>query len=171
MTWSTENKDDITSCAIRCNGRALQEDYRWELLEEYIWKLTRLEQKATALHNGLPNSNTWDYRRDSSYNSLRESYDYLAICCLDDHWGDAIRRRIKEDFLDIDEYARQHIEITSDRMKVQYDLEASQVNTWLPGGDKVKVYRPRKKIEKFTKLQQQWGGPYTVLDRTNEVVY
>jgi hypothetical protein len=63
---------------------------------------------------------------------------------------------------DIHHYARQHLKLASDRMKIRYDKSANSAGYHEgPTGTK----------GKSPKLQSSWEGPYKVITRINDVVY
>jgi len=66
-------------------------------------------------------------------------------------------------------FARQHLEVASDRMKARYDQLANSAD--FQEGDSVWLYRPIRKRGKSPKLQTCWEGPYTIITRINDVVY
>jgi hypothetical protein len=70
---------------------------------------------------------------------------------------------------DAHHFARQHLEVASDRMKTRYDQLANSAG--FQEGDRVWLYRPIRKRGKSPKLQTCWEGPYTVITRINDVVY
>jgi hypothetical protein len=66
-------------------------------------------------------------------------------------------------------YARRHLRVASDRMKVRYDrLSNSAV---FQEGDRVWLYRPTRTRGRSPKLQSAWEGPYKVITRIIDVVY
>ena len=70
---------------------------------------------------------------------------------------------------DTHHFARQHLEVASDRMKARYDQLANSAD--FQEGDSVWLYRPIRKRGKSPKLQTCWEGPYTIITRINDVVY
>jgi hypothetical protein len=69
---------------------------------------------------------------------------------------------------DIHHFARQHLQVASDRMKARYDQLANSAG--FQAGDRVWLYRPTRKKGKSPKLQTCWEGPYNIT-RINDVVY
>jgi hypothetical protein len=69
---------------------------------------------------------------------------------------------------DIENYARQHLKLASDRMKIRYDKLANSAGS--QEGDRVWLYRPTSTKGKLQKLQSSWEGPYKIVDRINDVV-
>jgi hypothetical protein len=70
---------------------------------------------------------------------------------------------------DIQNYARQHLKLVSDRIKTRYDRLANCAAYDV--GDKVWLYRPTRTKRKSPKLQSSCEGPYKVVNRINDVVY
>jgi hypothetical protein len=69
---------------------------------------------------------------------------------------------------DIHPYARQHLNLASDRMKTWYDKIAN--STGYHEGDRVWLYRPICVKGKSLKLQSSWQGSYKVVTWINDVV-
>ena len=69
----------------------------------------------------------------------------------------------------VQEFARSHLKLVSDRMKERYDSSAD--GTLLERGDPVWLYNPQRKKGKSPKLTRPWQGPYMVTKRINDVVY
>jgi hypothetical protein len=65
---------------------------------------------------------------------------------------------------DTHHYARRHLRVASDRMKVRYDRLANSAG--FQEGDRVWLYRPTR-----TRGRSAWEGPYRVINRINDVVY
>nr|WP_253310135.1 reverse transcriptase domain-containing protein [Rickettsia endosymbiont of Ceutorhynchus assimilis] len=80
-------------------------------------------------------------------------------------YADEVRARL----LGIHDFAREHIQLASDRMKTRYDLKANSVG--FQEGDLVWLYNPVRKKEVSPKLSSAWEGPYRVIKRINDLVY
>jgi hypothetical protein len=70
---------------------------------------------------------------------------------------------------DIHHYARQHLKLTSDRMKTRFYKLANSAG--YHEGDRVWLYCSTSTKGKSPKLQSSWEGPYKVVTRINVVVY
>jgi hypothetical protein len=81
-----------------------------------------------------------------------------------DHAADLVNRQ-----QDIQNYARQHLKLASDRMKTRYDKLANSAG--YHEGDRAWLYRPNRTKGKSPNLQSSWEGPYNVVTRINDVVY
>ena len=66
-------------------------------------------------------------------------------------------------------FARQHLEVASDRMKARYDQLANTAG--FQEGEIVWLYRTIRKRGKSPKLQTCMEGPYTITTTINDVVY
>jgi hypothetical protein len=80
-------------------------------------------------------------------------------------YSDNLEARLEQ----IQEFARDHLKIASDRMKERYD--SSVDGALLERGDPVWLYNPQRKKGKSPKLTRPWKGPYLVIKRINDVVY
>ena len=69
----------------------------------------------------------------------------------------------------IHEFARQKMTIECNRMKKTYDYKISCKD--YKDGDLVWLYNPRRSKGRCPKLQRPWEGPYTVIQKLNDVVY
>ena len=67
-------------------------------------------------------------------------------------------------------YARQHIRIKSDKMKLHYDAHHHE-EAQLQEGTPVWLYNPQRKRGRSPKLQRNWQGPYVVIKKINDLVY
>jgi hypothetical protein len=81
----------------------------------------------------------------------------------------AYAAELAERLRDTHMFARQHLQVASDRMKARYDQLANSAD--FQERDRVWLYRPIRKRGKSPKLQTCWEGPYTVITRINDVVY
>ncbi|GFX43848.1 retrovirus-related Pol polyprotein from transposon 412 [Trichonephila clavipes] len=61
---------------------------------------------------------------------------------------------------------RERIGMASEKMKTRYDVRAAGHDF----RDKVWLWKPKHRKGLSPKLQTNWGGPYTVLKRLNDVV-
>lgn len=59
--------------------------------------------------------------------------------------------------------------MSSDNMKRRYDRQAHQLN--LEIGAIVWLYNPKRTRGVCPKLQTKWEGPYTVLEKINDVIF
>ncbi|GFS47182.1 retrovirus-related Pol polyprotein from transposon 412 [Trichonephila clavipes] len=64
--------------------------------------------------------------------------------------------------------ARERIGMASEKMKARYDAKAT--GHGFHEGDKVWLWNPKRRKGLSPKLQTNWEGPYTVLNRLNDVV-
>ncbi|GFW94049.1 retrovirus-related Pol polyprotein from transposon 412 [Trichonephila clavipes] len=64
--------------------------------------------------------------------------------------------------------ARERIGRASEKMKTRYDTRATGHD--FHEGDKVWLWNPKRRKGLSPKLQTNWEGPYTVLNRLNDVV-
>jgi hypothetical protein len=69
----------------------------------------------------------------------------------------------------IHHYARQHLNLASDRMKTRYDKLTNSAG--YHEGDRVWLYHPIRTKERSSKLQSSWQGPCKVVTQINDVVY
>ncbi|XP_050507422.1 uncharacterized protein LOC126885038 [Diabrotica virgifera virgifera] len=83
--------------------------------------------------------------------------------------GEEYVDRLKLRMNNIHEFARQHIQIASDRMKDQYDSRCK--NESFEIGDLVWLYNPQRRRGLCPNLQRQWEGPYEVKKKINDVIY
>jgi hypothetical protein len=70
---------------------------------------------------------------------------------------------------DTHQYARRHLKVASDSMKVRYDRMANSAK--FQEGDRVWLYRPTRTRGRSPKQQSAWEGQYNVITRINDVVY
>lgn len=68
----------------------------------------------------------------------------------------------------VHEFARNRINIATEKMKTRYDTRATEHE--FHEGDKVWFWNPIRRKGLSPKLQSNWDGPYTVLKRLNDVV-
>ncbi|XP_035233306.1 uncharacterized protein LOC118205124 [Stegodyphus dumicola] len=68
----------------------------------------------------------------------------------------------------VQRFARERINISTDRMKKRYDARATEHQ--FQENDKVWLWNPSRCKGVSPKLQSHWEGPYTVLNRLNDVV-
>ncbi|GBM09383.1 Retrovirus-related Pol polyprotein from transposon 412 [Araneus ventricosus] len=66
-------------------------------------------------------------------------------------------------------FARERIKLASERTKTRYDSTATDHH--FKEGDLVWMYNPKRRRGLNPKLQQNWEGPYTVVNKLNDVVY
>ena len=80
-------------------------------------------------------------------------------------YAQALQERIKR----VHRYAREHLNIESERQRQKYDQQLNQ-RTY-DRGDAVWFYNPKRKKKISPCLQRPWEGPYVVLKRISDVVY
>ena len=76
---------------------------------------------------------------------------------------------LKERMDRIYEFTRDRLQLSSDRMKRYHDVGV--IYKEFKPGDPVWLYNPRRRKGHTPKLQKPWEGPYTVLNRINDLVY
>lgn len=82
---------------------------------------------------------------------------------------DAYVDRLKEQLQRVHEHNRLALHHASRRAKTRYDL---QTNTNpLSAGDRVWLYAPKRRVGRCPKLQNDWEGPYEIVEVMNEVLY
>ena len=69
----------------------------------------------------------------------------------------------------VQDFARTHLKVASDRMKLHYDTRAS--TSQFNRGDPVWLYNPQRKKGISPKLMRPWKGPFTVTKCLNDLVY
>ena len=79
-------------------------------------------------------------------------------------------QNLQESLEEIHRYARQHIEIKSDRMKLYYDNQYPDGAT-LRESMAVWLYNPQRKKGLSPKLGHSWQGPYVITKKINDLVY
>ena len=77
--------------------------------------------------------------------------------------------QLEQKLLDIHEFARKHLNISSESMKRRYDVKLHKLHYDV--GDAVWYYNPKRKVGFNPKLQRPWKGPMVVVDRLNEVLF
>ena len=68
----------------------------------------------------------------------------------------------------IHRFARDRINLVSDKMKTRYDARAREPD--FKEGDRVWLFNPTRRKGRCPKLQHNWDGPYTIIKRLNDVV-
>ena len=66
-------------------------------------------------------------------------------------------------------FTREHLKLSSDRMKQRYDL--LQEGQPLGVGDAVWLHDPQRRKGLSHKLQRPWKGPYLVIKKINDLIY
>ena len=84
--------------------------------------------------------------------------------CATDH-----AYQLEQRLLDIHDFARKHLNISSENMKKRYDVRMHKNPYKI--GDAVWYYNPKRKVGFNPKLQRPWKGPMIVVDRLNEVLF
>ncbi|KAJ8947967.1 hypothetical protein NQ318_021065 [Aromia moschata] len=69
----------------------------------------------------------------------------------------------------IHRFAREKLKIHSDKMKQRLDTTSTE--TAFKPGDAVWLYAPKRTKGKSPKLQSNWEGPYTIIKKSNDLVY
>jgi len=69
----------------------------------------------------------------------------------------------------VHQFARERINLVSDRMKARYDIRST--DRCFKEGDLVWLYNPKRRRGLSPKLQPNWEGPYTVITKLSDVVY
>ena len=77
--------------------------------------------------------------------------------------------QLQEKLEDVHQFARDHLQLASDKMKERYD--ASSQGQILDHGDAVWLHNPQRRKRVTPKLARKWQGPYVVIERINDVVY
>ena len=67
------------------------------------------------------------------------------------------------------QFARNRLRSSSERMKNQYDIDSTK--HCFENGDNVWLYTPQKKKGLSPKFPCYWKGPFTVVNRINNLVY
>ena len=84
--------------------------------------------------------------------------------CATDH-----AYQLEQRLLDIHDFARRHLNISSESMKRRYDVKMHKIPYKL--GDAVWYYNPKRKVGFNPKLQRPWKGPMIVVDILNDVLF
>ena len=101
---------------------------------------------------------------------LRLPCDLMFGCPpAEDVAGEDYGSRLRQRMNDIHERVRLNIQTASDRMKQTYDIRAAEGG--FQPGDRVWLHNPQRRRGYSPKLQNSWEGPYTVMDRINDVIY
>lgn len=77
--------------------------------------------------------------------------------------------QLRKALLEIREFARQNMGHQMKLQKDRFDRHAKPVS--FQEGDWVWVHEPRRTVGRCPKLQPQWTGPWTVLQKRNDVLY
>ncbi|MEW8544975.1 MAG: reverse transcriptase domain-containing protein [Candidatus Thiodiazotropha sp.] len=77
--------------------------------------------------------------------------------------------QLERKLLDIHDFARKHLSISSESMKRRYDVKMNKVPYKV--GDAVWYFFPKRKKGFNPKLQRPWKGPMIVIECLNEVLY
>ncbi|KAK3082682.1 hypothetical protein FSP39_002465 [Pinctada imbricata] len=78
-------------------------------------------------------------------------------------------QKLEEKLLGVHEFARGDLQMSSDVMKRNYDVNAS-LHDYNPG-DMVWLFSPNRKVGLCPKLQRHWDGPYRVIEKMSDLVY
>ena len=78
-------------------------------------------------------------------------------------------KQLEETLLKVHDFTRARMKLQCNKMKKTYDYKISYTNYNI--GDLVWLHSPRKYVGLNPKLQRPWEGPYTVIDKLNDVLY
>ena len=76
---------------------------------------------------------------------------------------------LEQKLLDIHEFARKHLDISSESMKRKYDIKTYKIPYKV--GYAVWYYNPKRKVGFNPKLQRPWKGPMFVVEQLNDVLF
>ena len=76
---------------------------------------------------------------------------------------------LEQKLLDIYEFARKLLDISSESMKRKYDIKTYKIPYKV--GDAVWYYNPKRKVGFNPKLQKPWKGPMIVVEQLNDVLF
>ena len=76
---------------------------------------------------------------------------------------------LEQKLLDIHDFARKHLDISSESMKRKYDIKTYKIPYKV--GDAVWYYNPKRKVGFNPKLQRPWKGPMIVVEQLNDVLF
>ena len=77
--------------------------------------------------------------------------------------------QLEKRLLEIHDFARKHLNISSESMKRRYDVKLHKIPYKV--GDAVWFYYPKRRLGFNPKLQMPWKGPYIVVERLNDVLF
>ena len=77
--------------------------------------------------------------------------------------------QLEQRLLEIHDFARKHLNISSESMKRRYDVKLHKIPYKV--GDAVWYYYPKRRLGFNPKLQRPWKGPYIVVERLNDVLF
>lgn len=77
--------------------------------------------------------------------------------------------QLEKKLLDIHDFARRHLNISSESMKRRYDVKVHKIPYEV--GDPVWYYNPKRKVGFNPKLQRPWKGPMIIVERLNDVLF
>ena len=77
--------------------------------------------------------------------------------------------QLEQKLLDIHDFARKHLNISSESMKRRYDVRIHKIPYKV--GDAVWYFHPKRKVGFNPKLQRPWKGPMLVVERLNDVLF
>ena len=77
--------------------------------------------------------------------------------------------QLEQKLLDVHDFARRHLNISSESMKRRYDVKTYKIPYKV--GDAVWYYNPKRKVGFNPKLQRPWKGPMVVVERLNDVLF
>ena len=75
----------------------------------------------------------------------------------------------KKKLLDIHDFARKHLDISSKSMKRKYDIKTYRIPYKV--GNAVWYYNQKRKVGFNPKLQRPWKGPMIVVEQLNDVLF
>ena len=77
--------------------------------------------------------------------------------------------QLEQKLLDVHDFARKHLNISSESMKRRYDVKTYKIPYKV--GDAVWYYFPKRKVGFNPKLQRPWKGPMIVVEQLNDVLF
>ena len=78
-------------------------------------------------------------------------------------------RQLEQKLLNIHDFARKHLDISSESMERRYDIKIHKIPYTV--GDAVWYYNPKRKVGFKPKLQRPWKGPMVVVECLNDVLF
>lgn len=69
----------------------------------------------------------------------------------------------------IHQFARENLQLSSDNMKRRYDKQSNILQ--LEHGDLVWLFNPKRSKGLCPKLQSKWEGPYSIIQKLNDVIF
>lgn len=69
----------------------------------------------------------------------------------------------------IHQFARENLQLSSDNMKRRYNKQSNILQ--LEHGDLVWLFNPKRSKGLCPKLQSKWEGPYSIVQKLNDVIF